>query len=104
MKTLDTMTEEERSLLLFLETQATDHGGCVKTIHMNKDDMGIAKQWNQEGFIKFGRICSRDLSSFGSNWCLLSDEAWQLVHAERRARALLMWAKRTWKTTDEMKG
>ena len=80
MKTLKTMTKEERSLVLFLETQATDQGGRLQIIHMNKDDMEIVRQWNQEGFIKFGRIRSGDISGFGSNWCLLSDEAWQLAH------------------------
>lgn len=102
MKTIDAMIKDERSLLLFLETQATDNGGRVQAIRMNKNDIGIAKQWNKERFIMFGRIRSKDISASGNYWCLLSDEAWLLAHTERRARALRMWAKRTWKTTTEI--
>jgi hypothetical protein len=57
MKSLDTMTSDERSLLLFFETQAVDNGGKVNDIrHMNKEDLEIAEEWNKEGFVKFGRI------------------------------------------------
>ena len=101
MKTLDTLTKDERSLLLFMESRATDQSGRVKTVHMNEADMKIAERWNREGFVKFGRIASEDLSEFGSHWCFLSDEAWTLAHAERKARAARTWAKRGWKTTEE---
>ena len=98
---LETMTKDERSLLLFLESRATDQAGRVKTVHMNDADMKIAERWNREGFVKFGRIASEDLNEFGSHWCFLSDEAWQLAAAERKARAARTWAKRAWKTTEE---
>jgi len=101
MKTLEAMTKDERSLLLFLESCAVDQGGSVKSVHMNGADFEIAKRWNQEGFVKFGRIRSADLSRGGSHWCALSDEAWILAHAERKARAVRMWDKRQWKTTEE---
>ena len=87
MKTLDTLTKDERSLLLFLESRATDQGGRVKTAHMNAADMTIAEGWHREGFVGFGRIASEDLSEFGTHWCSLSDEAWALAAAERKARA-----------------
>jgi len=99
--TLELMTEDERSLLLFLESRAVDQAGRVKTIHMNADDMEIAEQWNRDGFVKFGRIASEDLNEFGTHWCHLSDEAWGFAAAERKARAGRTWAKRDWKTTEE---
>ena len=55
-KTLDTMSKEELSLLLFLETEAVDYGGRVDTKHLKNNDVDILKQWNKEDFISFGRI------------------------------------------------
>lgn len=95
------MTKDERSLLLFLECRATDHGGRINSINMNQDDIKTAQQWNFEGFLKFGRIASDDLSEYGNHWCFLSDEAWQLAHAERKARSARLWEGRQWKTTEE---
>lgn len=88
MKTLESMTKDERSLLLYLETRAVDYGGKVDTRHMNAEDMAIAKNWNTEGFVKFGRIKFHDINILSkmTHWCELSDEAWTLAHQERRAR------------------
>ena len=101
MKTLETMTKGERSLLLFLESYAVENSGRIKTVCMNGDDMKTSEQWNKEGFVQFGRVAVEDLSDFGSHWCFLSEEAWQLASAERKARAARMWEKRLWKTTAE---
>ena len=90
------MSKDERSLLLFLETRQVDYGGRVNLVHMNKEDMDIAKKWNNEGFIAFGRIVARNINSEGSSWCKLSEEAFNLAHEERKARAKRMWENRTW--------
>jgi len=99
------MSKEEISLLLFLECRAVDHSGRVKTIHMNTDDMKIAERWNEEGFVKFGRIAFANLTKGrdGTHWCHLSEEAWRVAAAERKARAGRLWIKRIWKTTEEKK-
>lgn len=97
MKTLETMTRVERSLLLFLETCAVDRGGRIASEKMNAEEVAIAKQWNEEGFIHYGRISSGHLNRLaGNHWCFLSDEAWQLAAEERKARALRMWDGRQW--------
>ena len=101
MKTLETMTKDEKSLLLFLETRAVDQSGKVQTEHMNDDDRKIVERWNSEGFVRYGRVASEDLNKHGTHWCHLSDEAWALAHAERKARAARLWIKRTWCTTEE---
>lgn len=110
MKTLDKMTKDERSLLLYLETRAVDQGGLVDIRHMNGEDIKIAHEWDKEGFINYGRVCFEDaqrLSQGGmagkknTAWVELSEEAWTLVHAERKARAVRMWEKRSWKKTSE---
>ena len=105
MKTLEKMTRDERSLLLFFEACAVDHGGRVNTRHMNDEDRQIAEEWNEEGFCQFGRVGSKFLTlktaKLGTHWCKLSDEAWKLAHVERKARGIRMWDKRTWLTTEE---
>lgn len=99
------MTKEEKSLLLFLETQAVDHWGQVDIVHMNQDDINIAERWNKEGFVKFGRIQFKDIKPAGgrnsTHWVNLSDKAWEKVADERKARAIRTWNKREWKTTEE---
>lgn len=102
MKTLETMTKEERSLLLFLETCAVDNIGRVKTKHMNVNDFIIAEKWNKEKFLYFGRIYSKDITDAGSHWCILTDEAWQLASEERKGRAKRTLDKRTWRFANEI--
>lgn len=86
MKTLDTMTSDERNLLLYLETRAVDHGGLVDAKHMNTEDFDIAKKWNEIRFVEFGRIKFHSIIGETTHWCELSEEAWKLAHAERRAK------------------
>ena len=103
MKTLNEMTKDEKSLLLFFECRAVDNAGRVKTDHMNDDDRALADRWSVEGFVRWGRIRAADLNEFGSHWCILSDEAWALAAEERKARAARTWTKRNWRTTEEQR-
>ena len=89
------MTKNETSLLLFLETQAVDSKGIVKTIHMNDEDFEIGKRWDKDGFVKFGRRFFHEIEQIPeylikyrpAYYVVLSDKAWQVVARERRARA-----------------
>lgn len=101
MKTLNNLSKNEKSLLLFFETCAVDQGGRIKSCHMNNDDFYIAEKWDEEKFISFGRICSKDVNEYGSHWCKFSEDAWKLAHEERKARAERLWNSRMWKTTEE---
>lgn len=87
---LEDMDRNERSLLLYFESVATDYGGKIDARRMNNTDFDIAKRWNDEGFARFGRIAASDIKSYGKtqfdHWCVLSDHAWELAHEERRAR------------------
>ena len=104
---LKDLSKDERSLLLFLETQAVDYCGAVDATHMNKEDFDIAKKWKEEGFIKFGRIYSEDLNTtivfkhLGTHWVELSDQAWEFAHQERKARSDRMTKVRKWRKTEE---
>ena len=95
------MTKKELSLLVYLECRAVDYGGRVNIEHMNYDDINIAKEWNETGFINFGRIVAGDHTPVGTYWVTLSENAWQAVHIERRERFKRIYEKRTWQTTKE---
>ena len=100
------MNKNDKNLLLYLETCAVDYGGKVNLVHMNKEDRDIAKKWNDEKFISFGRIVFADcviterLKAI-THWVELSESAWKAAHDERRARATRLWAKRTWSKTSD---
>lgn len=87
---MELTTREEKSLLLYFETQAVDYGGKLEGVRMNSDDFAVAKRWNDEGFVQFGRIAYHDIKRTSGvsrdHWCVLSEAAWQIAHAERRAR------------------
>lgn len=93
--------KEEVSLLLFLETRAVDHSGRVDSRFMNESDFAIAKEWNELGFVRFGRIASEDCNPSGSNWVELSDDAWREVSELRMERAKRNWKHRRFETTEE---
>lgn len=94
-------TKDQRSLLLYLETCAVDASGRVNGKRMNQDDFRQAAVWNNAGFIRFGRIASECVNQYGAHWVEFTDAAWQAVHAERRARAERLRARRTFRTTEE---
>lgn len=95
MITYELLTKDERGLLLYLETCAVDAGGLIDVRKMNEDDFAIARRWDAEGLIAFGRlpgalVFSRKKNNpyrHLSNYVILSPDAWQLAHAERRARS-----------------
>jgi hypothetical protein len=103
------LTKEEKSLVLFLETQAVDHSGLVNTSSMNGDDRTILARWIEEGFVASGRVCSESIEHWGlikpnevrCLWVRLSPEAWKAAHKERIERAERLWKRREWKTTKE---
>lgn len=102
-KALAELTKEERSLLLFFETNAVDHGGALNTQHMNEADLCIAARWVIEGFIRFGRIAARSLPLGGgrTHYVELSPEAVMLAQEERRARIERLRKGRNWSKARE---
>ena len=96
---IEDMNKDERGLLLYFETAAVDYGGKLDARRMNDIDFDNAKQWNESGFIRFGRIYSGDVQKVSSNlfdlWVVLSDDAWTEAHRERRARNVRVESKLT---------
>ena len=98
MKTLDEMTKDERSQLLYMETRLVDQKGILNEKQMNDDDRAICKRWDAEGFIVYkrlpfdviesrGRQFTNSMTKQETTYVEFSDEAWQLAHEERRRRA-----------------
>lgn len=79
-------TRQEQSLLLFLETCATDRGGLVGGRHMNKDDFAIAEQWDSEGFIQFSRLLMEHATATHDHAVILSDAAYDKALQFRKER------------------
>lgn len=100
------MSKDERSLLLYLETRAVDHGGLVATPQMNADDYAILDRWKESGFVRSGRLTHASVEKLqgSTHWVRLSEEAWKLAHEERRARHERSYAAKTWETTEEKRG
>lgn len=92
MRTAETMTKDEKSLLLYLEHCAVDASGRVMSSKMNKEDFAIAEKWNKEGFITFWRLLSEyigeQIRGYTTDHVVsLSYPAWALAHEIRRTRA-----------------
>ena len=100
----ENLTKDERSLLLFLEARAIDYDGRVSQERMNADDFKIAQEWDEEGFISFGRICVPDISVHGAYWTHLSPLAWAVTFILRRERAERGWKAKSYQTTAEKRG
>lgn len=95
------LTNGQGRLLMYLETRAVDHAGRVNGQHMNAEDFADAKFLENEGLIKFGRICSDHVNSDGANWVEMLDPAWEYVSKLRRAKSVRMFTARTWMSTAE---
>lgn len=89
--TIDTITRDQRSILMYAETCAVDHGGLLEGIRMNSDDIAALDQLEAAGIVKYGRVPGKMLGSFrvrqATHWCDLTEAGWALAYALRRARA-----------------
>lgn len=97
------LTADEKNFLLYMETQAVDYGGTLEGVRMNSDDFEIVRRWNETGFVQFGRIAFHDIKKLAGvardHWCVLSEGAWAIAHAERRARCQRLVDKLTVRRT-----
>lgn len=89
------MTHKEESLLLYLESRAVDYSGRVDVSRMNQQEMVLARKWDEEGFVQFGRIKFEDCQSNKfESYCHLSPGAYALAAEKRRERAERGWAQK----------
>lgn len=88
--TIETITRDQRSILMYAETCAVDHGGLLEGIRMNKTDLDSLAELAAAGILTFGRIPGKMLGTFKRNnthWCDLTEAGWSLAYQLRRARA-----------------
>jgi hypothetical protein len=88
-----TLTKDERSFLLYVETCCVDGGGLLVGVRMNAEDHAAAAKFVEAGLLaSFGRIPSALLGRSGSpqgatHYAELTDAGWLLAHTLRRERA-----------------
>lgn len=87
--TPDTMTKDERSMLVYAETCVVDYSGLLEGQRMNRADMEALKKFKAAGLLDYGRIPAALLDrSYGkTHWVTFNESAWTLAHQLRRVRA-----------------
>ena len=93
MVKMEEYTEEEKRILVFLETCLVDRDGKFQSVKMNKDDWVIAEKFKREFLIDFGRLSSESILSKtyqqfpNTHWVRFSERAWEITHGFRREMA-----------------
>lgn len=87
---VESLSKDERSILLYLETCLVDRGGLAEGVRMNAADHEAIKKFQAHGLIRFGRTYSKLLSEAGSNtnWVQFTPAAWDVVSLLRQRCAL----------------
>lgn len=89
--TIESITRDQRSVLVYAEHCAVEHGGLLEGIRMNPDDHTALIQLEIAGFLTSGRVPGKMLGSFRvrqvTHWCDLTDAGWDLAAQLRRARS-----------------
>lgn len=86
---------KEISLLLYFETCVVDSKGLFEAKHVSSADFILAGKLREEGLIDWGRIPAEVILAKGesnpawrsTHWVWFSDEAWEITHKARRAKA-----------------
>lgn len=88
--TLENISRDQRSILMYAETCAVDYGGLLEGSKMNAADLAALSTLIDGGILTFGRIPGRLVGTFRrpiTHWCELTEAGWALSHQLRRARA-----------------
>ena len=87
----ETMTSDERSFLVYAETQCVDAGGLLEGIRMNAADHIAAAAMVEAGLMRFGRMPARLLGHengpLRTHWCELTESGWALASRLRQILA-----------------
>lgn len=88
---LSTMTKDEKSLMLYLETRMVDYAGTIDFVHLNDADIALLGEWEAAGFITQHRLTHASVQLLNkkstTNIVSLSDAAWELAWECRKERA-----------------
>lgn len=94
MADIQTLTRDEKSILLYAETCVVDGSGLMAGARMNEADIAALKKFKAEGVLDFGRIPFHTVGTLIqpavklTHWVTFHEPAWQMAHALRRQRAL----------------
>lgn len=91
------LSPRAQQLLFHVEKRAVEHD-CVLDMNLiSMDDEVILIEWDQSGFVTYGRIFKpMEGTSEVGRYCLLSDDAMRLAAEYRRSRARKNYANRDW--------
>lgn len=95
MKTFtpNTMSNEERNILVLAETCAVDRSGLMQRARMNTFDLAILEEFQAAGLLSFGSVPSSVLGKVGgesfpnTHWVTLHESGWALAGQSRQMRA-----------------
>ncbi len=90
--TLETATQEQQSVMLYLESQAVDSGGAVESARLSGHELtSVIPSLIDAGLVEsFSRVPSSVLGAFRrsiTHTADLTEAGWAFAHAARRARA-----------------
>lgn len=93
-----TLTQDERSVMLYAETTMIDQGGLMQGCRLNEADHAALEKFKALGILDYGRIPFHTIEELlqppggvtmrYTHWVTFHEGAWSLAHALRRERAL----------------
>lgn len=92
---INTLTRDEKSVLLYAETCLVDGGGLLAGVRLNEADHAALEKFKAAGALDYGRIPFHTIEKlihpgYGVNlthWVTFHEPAWQAAHALRRSRS-----------------
>ena len=88
-----TLTKDEESILLYLETCLVDQRGKVEGKRMNQIDLDIIEKWKEQNILDFGRLPFAEIEKrkgyayCPTHWVQFTSSAWEMALRARRKRA-----------------
>jgi hypothetical protein len=94
---INTLTRDEKSILLYAETCLVDRSGLLCGDRMNDADRAALAKFKAAGVLDYGRIPHKLVKREAvadTHWITFNDEAWAAAHALRRERAKQVCSQR----------
>ncbi|MCM2546162.1 hypothetical protein [Burkholderia glumae] len=90
---IETLTKDERSMMLYAESCCVDYSGLLEACRMNNEDMAALRRFQEAGLLTFGRVPAKllgQLASYGrkpTHWVTLSESGWNFAWTLRLRRS-----------------
>ncbi|WP_236577872.1 hypothetical protein [Burkholderia glumae] len=63
---IETLTKDERSMMLYAESCCVDYSGLLEACRMNNEDMAALRRFQEAGLLTFGRVPANLLGQLAS--------------------------------------